>query len=141
MRPIRSIVAVAGLTAALTWCVLSAPAFAHHSFARYDMAKTAEITGTVFKFEWSNPHCWLFVTVAGTGANGADVTYGFELQSVGELLRRGWTKTSVKPGEPVTVRFRPMRDGTAAGLLVSAMQDGKLIGRPGPQAEPPPPAR
>lgn len=113
---------------------LSSSAFAHHSFGRYNMAETSEIEGVVNKFEWSNPHSWLFVDV--TAPDKTVVTYGFELQSVGELLRRGWTKTIVKPGERLKVKFRPLRDGTPAGLLVSAERDGKPIGNPfGPPPE------
>jgi hypothetical protein len=140
VKPIRSLVSLAGLAVALTWGMLATPALAHHSFGHYEMTKISEITGSVSRFEWSNPHCWLFVAVPGGGANGVDVTYGFELQSVGELVRRRWSKTAVKPGEQVTVRFRPMRDGTPAGLMTSVTRDGKLVGRPG-VPEPPPPAR
>jgi Family of unknown function (DUF6152) len=106
------------------------PAFAHHSFGHYEMNKVTEIEGTVNKYEWTNPHCWLFVDVASKG--GAPVTYGFELQSVGEMLRRGWKKTSMKYGEKVKIKFRPMRDGTPAGLMVSAEKDGKIVGNLGP---------
>jgi hypothetical protein len=126
VRAIQSIVAAAGFAAALAISVAAGPAFAHHSFGHYDMEKTAEIEGTVNKFEWSNPHCWLFVDVAA--ANGAPVTYGFELQSVGEMLRRGWKKTSVKGGDRLKVKYRPMRDGTPGGLLVTAEKDGQMLG-------------
>ena len=103
-----------------------APASAHHSFGRYNMTETSEVEGIVNKFEWSNPHSWLFVDV--TGADNGSTTYGFELQSVGELLRHGWKKTSVTPGEKVKIKFHPLRDGTPAGLLVSAEADGAMIG-------------
>jgi len=122
------------LATVLALGVVALPALAHHSFGHYEMSKTAEIEGTVNKFEWTNPHCWLFVDVA---ADGATVTYGFELQSVGEMLRRGWKKTTVKPGEKLKVKFRPMRDGTPAGLLVSAEKDGQRVGNFG--GTPPPP--
>jgi Family of unknown function (DUF6152) len=117
------------------------PASAHHSFGRYNMAEISEIEGVVNKFEWSNPHSWLFVDVGG-GSEAAK-TYGFELQSVGELLRRGWSKTIVKPGEKVKIKFRPLRDGSPAGLLVSAERDGKMVGNPfgPPPAEVPPDAK
>jgi hypothetical protein len=135
--------AVAGLSAALVLGLVAVPASAHHSFGQYDMSKVAEIEGAVNKFEWSNPHCWLFVDVAAANG-GAPVTYGFELQSVGEMLRRGWKKTSVKPGDKLKVRFRPMRDGTPAGLMASVEKDGKPVGNvpgfgapPAPAAPPP----
>ena len=90
------------------------------------MTKVSEIEGTVHRYEWSNPHCWLFVDV--TSADGTPVTYGFELSSVGEMLRRGWKKTTVRYGEKVKVKYRPMVDGTPAGLLVSAERDGTALG-------------
>jgi Family of unknown function (DUF6152) len=136
VRSMKSILAVAGLLTALAGAVIAVPAVAHHSFGHYDMEKVAEIEGTVRKYEWTNPHCWLFVDVPS--ANGASVTYGFELSSVGEMLRRGWKKTSVKFGEPVKVKFRPMRDGTPAGLMVSAEKNGARIGADIGGSGPPP---
>jgi len=133
---IKSILAVAGLATALALSIATA-AFAHHSFGHYNMGAVTEIEGTVNKFEWSNPHSWLFVDVAS--AKGAPVTYGFELQSVGEMIRRGWKKTSLKFGDKVKIKFRPMRDGTPAGLLVSAERDGKIVGELFPDAPPPTP--
>lgn len=124
VRSSRLTVAALAVTAGLAM----APAFAHHSFAQYDQTKVSEVEGTVQKFEWSNPHSWLFIRVPSE--SGAEVTYGFELQSVGELLRRGWTKTIVKPGDKVKVAFRAMRDGTPAGLMQTVWDaSGKPIGR------------
>jgi hypothetical protein len=95
----------------------------------YDMTKISTIEGTVGKFEWSNPHSWLFVVAPGP--DGTEATYGFEMSSVGELLRRGWTKTAVKPGDKIKVSFHPFRDGSPAGQYQNAWtSDGTLIGRP-----------
>ncbi len=139
MRMVRLVVIVASVAAALALGRMAPPAFAHHSFGHYDMAKTSEISGTVRRFEWSNPHCWLFVDVVAT-PGAAPVTYGFEMSSVGELLRAGYKKTSFKTGDQVTIRFRPMRDGTPAGLLASSQDGaGQSIGRRG-GGPPPPPA-
>jgi hypothetical protein len=105
-----------------------APVFAHHSFGLYDMAKTAEIDGTVLQMEWSNPHCWLFVR-AGT-SSGAQTGYGFEMTSVGEMTRRGWKKNAVKIGDKVKVRYHPLRDGRTGGLMTAVITaDGQAIGR------------
>lgn len=125
MGPFRSILAAACLAAAAV--TGASPAIAHHSFGHYAMDKTSEIQGVVSKWEWSNPHCWLFVDV--TGADRKVVTYGFELQSPGELLRRGWKRNSIQVGETLKVAFRPMKDGTPAGLMVRTTDaSGKVIG-------------
>jgi hypothetical protein len=93
----RRSIGAAVIAAALS--VGIAPAFAHHSFGLYDMAKTVEVDGTVAKFEWSNPHCWLFLQAGVAG--GTDTSYGFEMQSVGEITRRGWKKNALKAGDKI----------------------------------------
>ena len=134
MKGILARLAIAGLAATLT-CLGAGAALAHHSFGFYDMSKSAEIDGVVSQFEWANPHCWLFVVVSAP--DGPAVTYGFEMRSPGEMLRGGWKKNSIKVGDRIKVSFRPMRDGTHAGLLTSAKDaSGAFIGR-APPAGPP----
>jgi len=136
MRPVRSLLAASSVAAALL--MGATPAAAHHSFGHYNMTKTSEIEGVISKWEWGNPHCWLFVDVT---SGGATTTYGFELRSPGELMRNGWKRTSIKPGDRVKVAYRPMKDGTPAGLMVRVTDaNGKLIGNPLPPPMPPPPA-
>jgi Family of unknown function (DUF6152) len=132
MKPLRSM-AFAGLAAALIWSVGASLGFAHHSFGLFDMSKSSEIDGTVVKFEWSNPHCWLFITA--NSPDNTEVSYGFEMTSVGEMIRRGWTKTVLKPGDKVKVKYHPVRDGRTAGYMMTVMTaDGQYIGRaPGEQ--------
>ena len=135
MKGIRSGLAVAGFAAALS-CVGAGAAHAHHSFGFYDMTKSAEIQGVVSQYEWANPHCWLFVVVSAP--DGQAVTYGFEMRSVGEMLRAGWKKNSIKVGDRITVSFRPMRDGSHAGLMTSVKDaSGAFIGRAPPVGPPP----
>ena len=131
-RSIRAAVIVATLSS-----VIGIPrVFAHHSFGLYDMAKTVEVDGTVAQMEWSNPHCWLFLQVGA--AAGADKSYGFEMNSVGEMTRRGWKKNVVKPGDKIKVRYHPLRDGRTGGLMMVVITaEGRTIGRapgaPNPQ--------
>jgi len=131
----RSIWAAAALVVALSGGIGLQPAAAHHSFALYDMTRSVEIDGSVDKMEWSNPHCWLFVRVCSAG--GGD-SYGFEMTSVGEMTRRGWKKTAVKPGDRVKVRYHPLRDSRSGGLMMAVITaDGRPIGRqPGGPATP-----
>jgi Family of unknown function (DUF6152) len=130
------------IVAALSGSIGVGPTFAHHSFGLYDMDRTVEIDGTVAQMEWSNPHCWLFLRV-GT-STGAQSGYGFEMTSVGEMTRRGWKKTALKPGDKVKVRYHPLRDGRTGGLMAAVITaDGRTIGRASvgpnpPDAAPPP---
>jgi Family of unknown function (DUF6152) len=143
MTALRALWAAVGIMA-LGGGVGPQPVFAHHSFALYDMARSVEIDGSVDRMEWSNPHCWLFIWVGG-GAEGTKVSYGFEMTSVGEMTRRGWKKTAVKPGDKIKVKYHPLRDGRNGGLMLAVMTaDGQTIGRaPGaqnPSDTPPQPA-
>src|SRR5690349_10183962 len=72
---------------------------AHHSFAPFDMSKEKTITGTVTKFEWTNPHSWIWLEVSND--KGGVETWGVEGMSPNYLARRGWTKSTLKPGDKV----------------------------------------
>ena len=99
---------------------------AHHSYAMFDMQATKTITGTVKDFEWTNPHTWLWVYV--TNANGATEQWGIEGMSPNFLGRRGWTRTTLKPGDKVTVDIHPLRNGERGGSFLSVtLPDGKVM--------------
>src|ERR1700752_4534219 len=70
---------------------------AHHAFtAEFDAAKPMKVTGTVTKFEWTNPHTWFYLDIKEddcTMANG-----GFQRKSPNQLLRNGGPRTPVKVG-------------------------------------------
>jgi hypothetical protein len=106
---------------------VGAPLLAHHSAAMFDPSKSTEITGTVKELQWTNPHIWIQVNVDKTGAKEE---WSFEGGSPNSLSRSGWKKTSFVPGQKVTIRFNPMRDGTHAGQFVAAkFEDGTTLGR------------
>ena len=108
---------------------LAVPAlFAHHSAAMFDDAKVLELTGVVKEMQWANPHIWIQVVV---DENGTKKEWSLEGGSPNTLSRRGWRSTSFTPGDKVTVRLNPMKDGTAAGLFIGAKfaADGHTIGR------------
>jgi hypothetical protein len=101
---------------------------AHHSAAMFDDAKVIELTGVVKEMQWANPHIWIQLVV---DENGAKKEWSLEGGSPNTLSRRGWRSTTFKPGDVVTARLNPMKDGTAAGLFVGAKfaSDGHTIGR------------
>ena len=90
------------------------PLAAHHSVSgEYDPAKPVTIKGTVSKVEWTNPHARLYVDV--TDASGKKTTWNFELAARSALTRQGWTGTSVKVGDTVTVEADAARSGIPGG--------------------------
>src|ERR1700691_6295252 len=96
-RKIRILAAIVGAL------IGAAPVLAHHSFsAEYDSNKPIEVKGVVAKVEWVNPHAYIYVDVKE--ANDKITRYAFETSSPNALLRRGWKKSSLKPGETVTVQ-------------------------------------
>ena len=100
---------------------------AHHSAAMFDDEKTLELTGVVKELQWTNPHIWIQVIVEDKGVK---TEWSLEGGSPNSLSRRGWKSTTFKPGEVVTVRLNPMKDGTPAGGFVGAKwADGRTIGR------------
>lgn len=93
---------VAAIVSALMPVVL----FAHHGTAgTYDVSKVRKVSGTVKQFFWRNPHCALVLT--GRDESGAAVTYSFEIGGPGGLVREGWSKTTFKPGDMVSLEMHP----------------------------------
>jgi len=86
---------------------------AHHSHAMFDETKVVTLEGVVKQFKFSNPHTWLFVTV--TGKDGKAVDWVLEGQSVGSLMRMGWTEYSIKAGDRIRVDINPLRSGEQGG--------------------------
>ena len=103
----------------------SAPLVAHHSFSAFNTETEKTITGAVNRFEWTNPHTWIWVDVQD---NGKTVTWGVEGMSPNYLSRRGWSKNTFKPGDKVSLTIRPMRDGSPGGMFVRGiLADGKPV--------------
>ncbi|MBI4660345.1 MAG: hypothetical protein HY735_16030 [Verrucomicrobia bacterium] len=122
-----------GLVAAGLIATAATPAAAHHSFAAFNMSSDKTVTGTVRQVDWTNPHIWIWIDVPND-KGGAD-TFGFEGMSPNFLARRNWTKSTLKPGDKITVVFRPLRDGSNGGMFVNAKTpDGKVLTGGGGQA-------
>ena len=100
---------------------------AHHAeSAQFDVNNHVEVTGTVKKVEWANPHIWFYVDVKD--ATGKVTTWGFSGLPPGMLQRRGFTKATLKIGEVVTVRGARAKDGStnASGGRVT-FADGRQV--------------
>jgi len=109
----RSAFGFAGMAAVL----LAAPALAHHSFAMFDQSRVLYMPGMVKDFEFVNPHTWLHLAIVND--KGEASTWSFEAGSVAPLVRLGWSKDSFKIGDRVEVGFRPLKDGSRGGQLMS----------------------
>src|SRR5712691_7257136 len=89
------------------------PALAHHGAAAYDVSKTVTIKGTVKQWNWSNPHCLLFVDT--TDDAGQAVHWIFETQNPLSMSNLGWGNDSFNPGDQITARATPAKNGHAIG--------------------------
>lgn len=107
--------------------LFSSPAYVHHSGAMFDLTKSVTISGTVAEFNWSNPHANFKVVVVGV--DGATQQWAVEMNSPNNLVREGWKRSTLKPGDKVKVTVRPLRDGTPGGQYVSiVLADGRVLG-------------
>jgi Family of unknown function (DUF6152) len=107
--------------------VTAGAASAHHGFADYDMTSHETVTGKVRAFQWTNPHTWLWLDVPN--GKGSAIIYAFEGMSPNYLGRRGWTRHSLQPGDPLTVTFFPFKDPSKkGGTLASAKKpNGEVL--------------
>src|SRR5262245_8452667 len=114
----------------------STAAFAHHSFAMFDLEKEITLKGAVKEFHWTNPHVWLEINVKDD--QGRTTTWGFEMGAPGMLARPGWKSRTVKPGDEVTVITNPLKTGEPRGRLVRVtLPDGRVMGPGGIPPSPP----
>lgn len=89
-------------------------ASAHHSFsAEYDIKKPISMTGTVTSVEWQNPHTWFYIDVKDDGGNVTN--WGMELASPNLLVRNGWSRSTLKTGDVVTVEGYGAKNGKNIG--------------------------
>jgi len=114
--------------AALTMA-FAAPALAHHSTAMFDWGKSTDLKNVVVeKWEWTNPHTFLYVKDA------SGQRWAFEGMSPNHLARAGWSKRSLSPGEKIDLTYYKLRDGRHGGFDVTVTKpDGKTLAQlPGP---------
>ena len=112
---------------ALCGAMSTGAALAHHSFAaEFDSNAPIELTGTVTKIDWANPHAYFYIDVAGK--KGDIENWAMELGSPNGLMRRGWTRDSMKIGDVVTVSGWRAKDGAPKGNARSVtLSTGKKL--------------
>jgi hypothetical protein len=112
----------------LSWG-LAGPLAAHHSFAVFFQTdKVISVTGTVTEFQFKNPHGLVRLTIPR--ADGTSEVWTAETNSPSILVRRGWTKETLQPGETVTIQGWPARNGAHYMRMQNALRGGQIIGKP-----------
>ncbi|HYD24741.1 MAG TPA: DUF6152 family protein [Croceibacterium sp.] len=114
------------LIAALAAAPLAIPAAAHHSYAMFDMQRTVALDAQVARFKWQNPHAFIEADVA---TRGGTERWAIEMTSPNNLALDGWKRTSLRPGDKVTIWVHPLRSGARGGSYVGVrLADGSTLG-------------
>jgi hypothetical protein len=110
---------------ALLWATMRISA--HHAFAaEYDEHKRVTVSGTVTRFDWTNPHAWLYVD--GKDESGKAASWSFEMGSPNGLLHRGWTRTELRKGDQIFIEGYRAKDGrTVANASIVTLPDGRKL--------------
>ena len=117
----RLLAAVAVLSAGF-----ALPVLAHHSFVVFDHSRQVTVSGVVKEFQWTNPHSWIQLLVTDKDGNAQE--WSLEGGSPSILVRNGWKRTSLKPGDRVTVLIYPLNtDEPGCSFLEVHKADGSLF--------------
>jgi hypothetical protein len=113
---------LAGLAAAAT----SVPLLAHHGTGMYDMSHPTTITGTVKRFEWTNPHAYIYLDVKDDKGNS--VEWAVEMMALNHLKSYGWSRNLVQPGDVISCTGGAAKSGAPTMLSsIIKLPDGREI--------------
>ena len=107
--------------------VVSVQLFAHHGNAAFDTGKKVTMKGTVTEWFWANPHCFLKFDVKDDSGNVAH--WVAETNNAPDMIERGWSNKSFKPGDEITVTVEPVKNGRPVGrVLQVVLPNGETLG-------------
>ena len=121
----RAKIAALVFGAVLVWSGM--PGLAHHSFAaEFDASQPITLTGTLTRMEWTNPHGWIYIDVAGP--DGKVANWAVEAGAPNGLLRRGLRKADFPPGITLTVKGYLAKSGKpVANASTVVLPDGRSL--------------
>src|SRR5687767_4130308 len=85
--------------------------------AMYDEWRRVTFDGVVTRVAWVNPRAYVFVDVRDS--SGAVINWAIEIGNPLDLEQRGWSPTTVRTGDGVSVEAMPARDNTKRARLLS----------------------
>ena len=110
--------------AVATALVMTLPAVAHHSHGNYNMTEYTILKGTIKEVHWLVPHSWVYLDVKDE--KGDMDTWALEGAGSNTLLKQGWTREMLKPGDTISVRCHKLKDESPGCLLgFITIADGK----------------
>jgi hypothetical protein len=130
-------VGVTRALALLAAATIPGSASAHHSAVIFDTTSIVVLSGTVTRFDWTNPHVYIYVETRDD--TGAPIEWQVETDAIAILTRSGWSSDVLAPGDQVTVRGNPDRDPQRDHVLLISLgrDDGSvLMPRAGGRAAP-----
>jgi hypothetical protein len=102
------------------------PALAHHSFAAvFDDNLPVDLEGEVTKIEWANPHIWVYLDVMNTA--GEVENWQCEGGTPNSLRRLGWSRETLREGDPVHIEGWRARDGSDTCNMRVITKDGRRL--------------
>ena len=112
---------------AIPAALAAVPVAGHHSYAMFDMTKVVTLDATVTQFKWQNPHSFI---VADVKVPDGTEQWNIEMTAPANLVQEGWKRTSVKPGDHVTLYVHPLRGGAKGGSFTGVkLADGTMLGQ------------
>jgi hypothetical protein len=125
-------ICLSAITAAAAFAATTLPAAAHHSDAMFASDKEVVLNGTVKEFQYTNPHSWIQLLVPGANG-GPAVEWSIETGAPIVLLRAGIKPTALQPGDKISLKMHPLKNGGPGGSLIEVKkEDGSTLSLRGP---------
>ncbi len=115
-----------GFLAGLGLAAAGVPLLAHHGTGMYDMSHPSTVTGVVKRFEWTNPHAYIYLDVKDD--KGGTVEWAVEMMALNHLKSYGWSRITVQAGDVISCTGGVAKSGAPAMLSsIIKLADGREI--------------